>query len=129
MPYLCVAPVLSALFSGRSERRSWKSASIAFDPNDFVNERLCASRSAEMRPVKLCRRFEACVKGALAGIGFALIPEMGRAELGRLAGRIPPGMPSIKSCTGITGNESGILKRLSRDIITLRRVFCRGQRV
>lgn len=126
MPYLCVcAPGFYQRYfpAGVSGAALERAPSIAFDPNDFVNERFVRkSLGYEMQsPVKhSVGSSEACVKGALAGIGFAMIPEIQiRAELEQgLLVEILPGMRIDQKLYWHHWQlESGILKRLSHDII------------
>ncbi|PWI34640.1 ArgP/LysG family DNA-binding transcriptional regulator [Vibrio albus] len=126
MPYLCVSTpeFYQTYFSGGVDINSLEKApAIAFDHHDFVNERFVFKNFGHemISEVKHgVASSEACVKAALAGFGYCMIPEIQiREELdnGQLID-ITPGLCVDQQLYWHHWQlESGVLKDLSSSVI------------
>ncbi len=126
MPYLCVSTpefYQTHFSSGVDIHTLQKAPAIAFDQHDFVNERFVLKNFGHEMISEIkhgVASSEACVKAALAGFGYCMIPEIQiREELkqGQLIDLTPGKYVDQQLYWHHWQLESGVIKELSAAII------------
>ncbi|EKO3400719.1 LysR family transcriptional regulator ArgP [Vibrio fluvialis] len=130
MPYLCVcSPEFYQRYfaEGVTGERFQVAPSVAFDQQDFINERFVQAfvgHEVHFDVKHSVGSSEACVKAALHGFGFALIPEIQiRHELkqGKLVDVLPGHFIDQQLYWHHWQLESGMLKTISQSIVAYAR--------
>ncbi|MCE7609249.1 ArgP/LysG family DNA-binding transcriptional regulator, partial [Vibrio fluvialis] len=130
MPYLCVcSPEFHQRYfaEGVTGERFQVAPSVAFDQQDFINERFVQAfvgHEVHFDVKHSVGSSEACVKAALHGFGFALIPEIQiRHELkqGKLVDVLPGHFIDQQLYWHHWQLESGMLKTISQSIVAYAR--------